>query len=392
MFYRVYLVFFFNFLIFFYDLNLYGQTAKGSQCFDDFAAPLGALGFFSPDGRFFYHMAQMEKVRSTHPDAPLLFHFRLLSIELESLQLQTVMSLKMPKIDAAVFYGYPLHGISAINFDESARDCLNGVGTYAAISMPKNESKIKTIKEKGVFSFINSPEQMLVFESIKRNLVEIDFDLMQTRFQILSVYPEEVPLYFDALKRHLYTFKRQTKTSTRGLIAYDGGNKAAARLEFPRGDRLLYQGKLFGSMQTNAIENKLTLLKLEKWSGKGAAEKFSIVLPGIFSVKDAAVQMDFKKNFAVVYGFSQKERKKWKKLFIYDLISGQELGHFSQDEKIYPKNVYLSPDGSSVIVEISRISDEQTLFYAVFVESSKNWKKVAIPKMLPDQENKTDKK
>lgn len=349
------------------------------DCQLDLAAPLGLNGGFDNEDVFFYHLAQIERTRHSNASSLPFYRYKLIAIHIGSHKLKTLMSIKLPKINGMIVYGQPVIGILTVAFNDYNSACHIGNGYYAAIGLSASNRQLQIHKNKGFFSFSGGKNGLYLYDLQKKHVIEIDFNSMQSRSHLFELPANEIPLYIDLGKKHLYAWHQIDNKSLRGLIAYDGGSTPIAKVQFARGDKLLHDGKLFGVAVLHSSENKIDIIELAKWSGSKQTETYQIFLQKNFLVNDSAIDINFKKNMALIYGFTPDAKRKWKKIMLFDYKKSAELASLAVEDGFYVKSSFLANNGETVIAEVARLTDDLTAYYSIFSVKTRKWKNLSIP-------------
>ena len=355
------------------------QGLPSSQCQEDWAAPLGGPGYFGSKSQYYYHLGNIGTSSKKQKSGTKLFRYGLFKIDINNARSQPLMTMKLPTAEAFIPYGQEsLSAIIAFVFSKSSEDCVNGKARFIGFPVSSGDAgatkkKLSVIQGRGVFQIVETPTFPMVWDFSKKALLEFDFQTMQSRSMVIRLANNEVPIYFDHQKRRYYAWHFMDEKKQKGLIAYDGSGKIAGRLLFQSGDKLLQQKNYFGVAKIRHSDNSIMIIELERWSGIGSKKSYSLHIPRDHRVINASIQAHFSKKIAVISGFTQKSRKQWRKLYIYDYEKSWQLSALTPPQGQYISHESVSDDGHWVMAELRHVSTGLTASLSLFSTQTRKW-------------------
>jgi hypothetical protein len=365
------------------------QPASKYPCEPDFASPRGTEGYFTPDGGLFYFMAPVKPAEASPGDLRRRYRYNILQMDMKTRQITVLAATDLPEVDAIVPHGNPVQGITAIIWQGESIPCHYGDANYVTFSlnstMPslKNPKLLvpKAVQDQGPVAVVESSEFPQVYNIKRRSILELDFELFQTRHTVLSTPEAEIPLYSEISKRMQYTWRPQRGSTEepKGLVAYKNAKDAAAKLQFKGDDKLLQQGKLFGVSKYDFKSNSIKIVEVAKWSGMPNFAEFIVTLPREFSIRESEIKINFAKRLILVAGQGLAGKRIWHRIFIYDYQNGWELGPAPYKGNSFVSYGDIDPTGAYAVTALSNGETGLLEQILVFSFNTRKWLAVKLP-------------
>ncbi|MEZ4741675.1 MAG: hypothetical protein R3B45_04385 [Bdellovibrionota bacterium] len=361
-----------------------------TDCFAHYATAIGTTGFFSNDGKVFYHFSPVDKPRKSKNTIRNWYYYNVHKISLSGKKDASVIAaLDLPQIDAVIPHGKDFRGATAVIWSSPRADCKSGRANYVTIafdfSLPnkkeQRQGSPRAVQDAGNVLIVNSNEQGYLFDQKRRAVLQLDLGTFQTRYSQTMTAKGERPLYIDLGKRLQYTWKIENtqKEVFRGLVAYRNANEPVSKLMFTGNDKLLIDNKLFGVAQYDLNTNSLRIKELARWSGRDKSQDFVVTLPANKRVDEGEFKPNFIGRKMMVLGKTRAIRKRWREAFIFDYEKGWEIGKLKVADDDYVSYGGISPDGSKAVVALAKVSSGLLSKFAVFSFNSRRWTDVSLP-------------
>jgi hypothetical protein len=344
------------------------------NCFLDLTNPPGGNGYFSPDGKMFYILANTgdEKTKGGRTNAKYTAY----SVDLETFDTDAILGLSQKKGASLVTSGNPLKAVSAISFYGKSSGCYTG--GLLMVTIPVNDKKIKPtkIKSKTRRQLVRSPNGYMMVDAKNSTILEIDSKTFQSRKRASYVKGQR-PLWFDPSSKELIVWQRG-KIS--GLKAVKNG-KIGRKLAFKRSQRVLQQNDKFGIANLDTNKNEIEIIEHSKWSGVSKNAKYKIKIPPSYTVNSSSMDIHFEKKIALVAGANFLAKQRWQRVFVFKYDENEEMvGAIAVTGNEYLNYAGIDPTGKFAIIEVRDITTRQTVVLKIFDFEKKSFKDVRLQK------------
>lgn len=271
-------------------------------------------------------------------------------------------------------HGNPPANYSGVVFAPAARSCQSGdARLFHSFSLKENKGKVSAFNKK--ISLIASGRITRLFDLVSRRILDMDVGRFQFRKLTQAVDKNELPLFAEPGRRMLYTFAETP--NFRGIINRSG--RRQEKLPFPAGTRVLQQGQLFGMSRLIIARNRLEIREFPKWTGSKAQKKrYLIELPGLYSISEAQIIIDFKTKLIALGAAVPLAKKKWRKIFFYDYRRGKVVAKLSIEPGLFPNTMAVDPFGLYMAVDVVRETDGKATYLALFNLKTRKLRKLAL--------------
>ncbi len=363
------------------------ETMQTFDCRADFSSTQGKMGSFSSHDDFYYHIVKIFNKKNKNVEKN---RYILMKFDLHSFTQEKILSFETQKeVDAVVFYGEPLVGISLVFFKEEAKECLQGEAYVMHLSLNK-ELRYKAVRsEVGPVALLKGGyveqvqkdnslelstfEQSYLYFLEKKSLLEIELTSHQTRYIPMISEFSELPLYFDMSKHRRYSWQNLSPKE-RTLKGYSTSRIVAGMVAFSSQDKVMQDGRFFAALKIFEDKNAIRIKELGLWSGKKEWKDFEVSVPERFDVKKAAMEANFKTQWSVLYGFEKETKMKWKNIHVFHYADLDTAPSPEIYKKNYIKNIHFSPNGLFLIVEEVSLDKEITKAIHLLDIAQKSWK------------------
>jgi hypothetical protein len=232
--------------------------------------------------------------------------------------------------------------LSAMVINEPLAWCATG--NVELVGGPNNESK--PVKRKGFFGLVPSQKTLVLFDPVRRMLLQLDSTTMQYR-NLDKVPTGETPIFSDPANGSvvLWDARRQILSEKKS-----GPSKRARRIKFRNEYQVLQQGSRFAAIRTDVANNGFRIHEIPEWTGVTQEREFNFKLPEGYRVSQATVIPLFDRKLALVTGRTDDVRRRWQKVFLVDYRDGKILREFKTDGVDYFGECGISPDTKNILL------------------------------------------
>ena len=346
-------------------------------CHPALAAPQVGNYFYDKKGEAYYFVTQMHRLYKIAKDKSPLYRYYLYRLDLKTLKVKLLKVLTGKKMRFFISVGDPIKALYGYYFEEFNLLCANGKAQFTGFSLdPKVKFPLENVSKSNQPVFIGTPSGLMIFSPLEKSAYRLNENSPGKALgESIVLNKNETLVYFDKEKSHRYTVVSSGDKKT--LVAYKN-KKIMGQLDIGVNDRFIQQNDIFGSARYEKKDNLINIIEYPKWTAVDQLNSHYIYLDKELDARNNHLKVDFLKKIAIISGSDLEQRKRSKKLLIYDYKMGWLMSKIKLSKKNYIAFESISPNGDFVIAEIRDSRTDHFQDLKVYKISLRKWVEISM--------------
>jgi hypothetical protein len=342
------------------------------SCFDYHSNPTTGQVYYSPDGDSVFLVGKEKSLADgRHGQAYLI------RLDLNNFSLRKVAGLKTSDHVVIKGHGFPVAGVSLLEFKQSTFGCGQGYSKGVAIKWSGKKQVVKTFP-KSYYKLVPSDRSSQLVDR-KTQFVR-RFDLKSFQKLPSTALPKQgIPLYVGFGDKISFQFTLGDNDTPGTLLKYSLVEKQVkAKLKLAQNMKLVQQGELFGVVMIDPKQPyELSIKQIKGWSGS-AFVAYDAGLSAPFEVDRARVVFDFTSGLAAVLGEVQAIQRDWRHALVVDGKAHKKIGMMKAPDGQYVAIATLDPKRRFFIFVTRQIDDEALGTISLYKIKERKWKQLHL--------------